>query len=664
MNIEKLGTMKYLFTLFLLTIFLTSIGSIPGKLLLIGGGLDRSSETAWNKTPYQWAVDNSINKRVAIIGYVDADDFYEGYFVNNCSALAAKYFKIASAEDADNINLYDSLITYGMVFIKGGNQANYYNYYKGTKTEEALEYIFSNGGVIAGTSAGCAILSNITYAALNSSVDPLSAIKNYQSTNITLRDDFLDFFPGYVFDTHFGERGRFGRLVAFLENWQLNAGENIIGVGVDDLTAMSIDTNMIGTVYGTGSVNVFEVGENSFNFNEPSKVLANNVSVKQLLHGCTYNFETKEIRGLVENSQIDIEDEMGNYTILASGYELITRNEEILNEFVSLTGENNIAIVTSKESSIAEQFKSELLSLGASSVEIVEATVDLGEDFVMNEKIMRAKKFLIIDNEYSSFMSYLETTNGIRLKIKLKADKAISAFIGDNSRFVGKCVVNGYEISGASYNGNLTFNPGLELLQTTVIMPKSYFNSDTYENKATGVPRAMLEKNLKYGIWLNRYNYVKYYTSNGKTYVTGNGESPIIMLVNNSSKFGFSNQTSRGDGTQTPRMASGFDNMTLHFFDSRDSVLVGNEIIETSFHGLNFEKNIITVSHCADRYLFKNLNRYNQFTLIDTMGRIHHSVNLNSNRYDFAKQDLQKGVYIASFSRISGEKENIKIIIQ
>jgi hypothetical protein len=174
----------------------------------------------------------------------------------------------------------------------------------------------------------------------------------------------------------------------------------------------------------------------------------------------------------------------------------------------------------------------------------------------------------------------------------------------------------------------------------------------------------MLEKNLKYGIWLNRYNYVKYYTSNGKTYVTGNGESPIIMLVNNSSKFGFSNQTSRGDGTQTPRMASGFDNMTLHFFDSRDSVLVGNEIIETSFHGLNFEKNIITVSHCADRYLFKNLNRYNQFTLIDTMGRIHHSVNLNSNRYDFAKQDLQKGVYIASFSRISGEKENIKIIIQ
>jgi len=663
-KLEKLKTMKTLFVIYFLTIFSTAFCSIPGKLLLIGGGSDRSIETAWNQIPYQWAVDHSINKRVAIIGYVDNEGFYEDYFIDNCNAVAATYFKIANAEDADDAALYDTLITYGMVFIKGGNQANYYNYYKGTKTEEALEYIFNNGGVIAGTSAGCAILSKVTYAALNNSADPLVSMRNYQSTDITLRDDFLDFFPGYVFDTHFGERGRFPRLVAFMENWKFNTGENIIGIGVDDLTTLAIDSTMIGTVYGTGSVNFFKVEDDAYDFSDSAKVIIDSVSVKQLLHGCTYNFNTGEITGLEETSEIDIEGETGNYTIFASGYELITRNEEMLDEFISVAGGNNIVIISKSGSDYASEFQSELIAMGVNSVEIIEATIAMGEDVETNQKIEAANKFLIIDNEYTSFMSFLETTNGNRLKIKLKADNAVSAFIGDNSRFIGRFVVNNYEVSWASYDGDLTFDAGLDLLHTTVIMPKSYFNSDTYENKATGVPRIMLEKKLKYGVWLNRYCYMKYYPMNGKTYITGNGESPVVMLVNHGSKYGFSNQTSIGDGTQTPRMASGFDNMSLHFFDYRDSIKVGDEIIETSLLYPHETINTIITTGFSEAYVFQNLAEFNSFFLFDCSGRLLISKYIYTNSFLLDTDNLDSGLYIANFRGTNGKNEKIKIVVR
>lgn len=664
MKIEKVTTMKYLFTLFLSTIFLTSFGTIPGKLLLIGGGLDRSQETAWNQVPYKWAVDNSINKRVAIIGYGENDDFYESYFINNCDAIDAKYFQIASKEEADDVVLGDTLKTYGMVFFKGGDQSKYYDYYKGTQTEEAVEFIFNNGGVIAGTSAGCAILSKVAYVALNNSIDPLDALRNYKDTDITLRDDFFDFFPGYVFDTHFGERGRFPRLIAFMENWKYQTGENIIGIGVDDLTTLAIGSDMIGTVYGTGSVNIYKIDDQSYQMDNTDKVLIDSVDVKQLLHGCSYDFNTGVATGLADEAIIEFDDETGNYTILASGFEQLSSNEEMLAEFVSIPGDN-VVIISKQGSSKAQDFKTELESLGVNNVEIIAASSSTGEDVSTNQILVNADKILVVDNSYSTFMTFMESTNGKRLGIMLKADGAISAFVGDNSRFIGRYVVEQYEVSGASYGGNLEFDPGLDLLHSTVVMPRSLYDHDTYENKATGVPRAMLAKELKYGVWLNRSSYMKYFPSNGKTYIKGgNTESPIIILKNNGSNYGFSTQTSRGDGTQTPRMASGFDNMSLHFIDHTDSVKLGNEIVMTSLNKPFKKGDEIQVLYFNNEILFSNIPENVFFKIFDSSGRLVFNKKLETNNISVSKNDFNSGFYVGLFSDKHNNIEKKKIIIQ
>jgi len=76
---------------------------------------------------------------------------------------------------------------------------------------------------------------------------------------MTMERDFFDFGPlaGVVTDTHFAERDRMGRLVAFVarpiaDGWSRAP----IGIGVDEATALVIDATGAGTVLGAGAVYV------------------------------------------------------------------------------------------------------------------------------------------------------------------------------------------------------------------------------------------------------------------------------------------------------------------------------------------------------------------------------------------------------------------------
>lgn len=76
---------------------------------------------------------------------------------------------------------------------------------------------------------------------------------------MTFEDDFLNltWLNGHITDSHFSERERMGRLLGFLcRMWVANV-QNPIGIGVDESTALLIDSS--GTqVVGSGSVYVIE----------------------------------------------------------------------------------------------------------------------------------------------------------------------------------------------------------------------------------------------------------------------------------------------------------------------------------------------------------------------------------------------------------------------
>ncbi len=170
----------------------------PGRLLLVGGGAEKNGVSSWSTPAYRWAGEG---KRVAIIG--TSTGSLAPYFMQQCGAAWAKEFAIASHDSADSQLTYDTLVTYDVIFFRGGDQYDYYDLYRDTKLQDAVEYLYSQGGTICGTSAGMSILSSIVYTAENGSAYPDECIEDPNNQYVTLANDFMDFVPGFVFDTHF-----------------------------------------------------------------------------------------------------------------------------------------------------------------------------------------------------------------------------------------------------------------------------------------------------------------------------------------------------------------------------------------------------------------------------------------------------------------------------
>jgi cyanophycinase len=542
-----------------------------GRLLLVGGGPEKNGSSSWSTPAYRWAGEG---KRVAIIG--TSTGSLAPYFMEQCGAAWAKEFAIDNRDSADSQATYDTLITYSVIFFRGGDQYEYYDLYRDTKLQEAVEYIYNQGGTVCGTSAGMSILSSIVYTAEKGSAYPYECIENPNNQYITLATDFMDFVPGFVFDTHFAERGRFGRLVGFLANYSLNHDQAITGLGMDDMTCMTVDENGLGTVYGTGCANIYQAGSNySQNGN---KLLADTVHVIQLLHGCTYDFAT----GQVGYSSLDLQintsqlEESGNYTVLASGSNLLANNQGMLSDLVNNTGTPSAEILLfSGDQALATAYKTRLLELGASQVNIVISDPKSDTIIGLGDLITQATKILFLKNSFPVFSGFLGSPDGNLLQQRIKNDGMITAFVGEDARLAGKTVVENYLTEYASYYAELTFEKGLSLLKHTILMPDTYLDSDIYENTATAVPYAMARDTLKYGIWLTNHNYMKFTPVDGKTTLTGYGTAPVMVITSSGNLAGLSSHTATGSTATLPRMVAGFEHLELSLIDYTTPYIMG-----------------------------------------------------------------------------------------
>ena len=563
----------------LLLILILSFAKVhsQGYIMIAGGG----SEVAggWSDAPYRWVVSHSGNKRIAVITYDPAATQWIPDYFKSLGASAARNFIIPNRSSADNQIVYDSLITYGGVFIKGGDQAKYYEYYKGTKTLLALQYIFDHGGVISGTSAGSAIISPVVYTAQVTSVDPAAALMYAFSAQITLATDFLQTWSErYIYDTHFIERGRFGRLPSFMATWYKQKKELAVGIGVDDHTALCIDKNQDAFVYGTGAVSLIRNRNIALPYDVNMEMMrAGEMEITQLLHGCTVNLKTGSLSGLPRIGDPPVLSENGENTLLFSGTDYPV--DDALNYFVNNTGNKNdvITIVTGSSVTRASDVKSKLIEKGAGEVMIAQAVTGKENDAVTRNAIERATKFLFIANDYDPFFIFMKSQgNGRLLDGKIRQKGMISFFAGDNARFAGKTVIHKYTGYGtSSYNGTMEFLPGLALLKSMAIMPNAFINSSTYENTVSGLPFAMVKDTLAGGIYITGNTLAAYSQTAGKYRITAvSGSFPLIFLRNKSHYTGFANQGPNA----LSRNIAGFDRMELKFLGNSDFTEVGDVV--------------------------------------------------------------------------------------
>ncbi|KOY86595.1 hypothetical protein AD998_10960 [bacterium 336/3] len=546
---------------FILILFSHSLFA-QGKILLVGGGSEKQG--GWSDTPYQWAVNQSVNKKVAIVSYQTQDDWLKNYFTS-LGATQATNYTISTRTDADLQTIYDNLMACDVIFFKGGDQTQYYTLYKGTKVEQAIENKFDAGGVIGGTSAGMAILSKVFFSAENGAFYPADGLESINSPYFSLKNDFVDIFPDFIFDTHFIERGRNTRLMALMAKWFQQTGNLIKGIGVDDQTALCINATKQATCYGTGATHIYDA-TNGFGFFN-NKISSDDITAKILIHNHQIDLTNLNVlQGGSESFNPLINQEDGNYTVFLSGGEGITDNNTLIKDFVLASNPTNeIIIVTGTDTTIAAQYKQQMKVEGANKITILQAITANNQDdkYTLRNAIKQSKKVFFVNIvSYSLFSQFLTGQTGQLLNKHIRRNQIVNAFVGDNSKLAGKIYVNNNRSSQYNaYDGNLAFSNGLNLLKTTTILPNAFNPDDNnfYENNSCAVSYAVAQSKLKFGMYINRKSWVKFTQNANKNIWSAGGQYVSTVLHNTGTQGAFTTQIA--SSSNKPRNIAGFSQM-------------------------------------------------------------------------------------------------------
>lgn len=188
------------------------------------------------------------------------DDEYNAYVNGLCKTNSVATLIIPSREAAGDAKVPEIIRQAEVLFIAGGDQARYINWWMGTPVQEAMKAHIAAGKPIAGTSAGLAVMGQYIYSAQGDAPDDedlksSQALANPYMPRITVRRDFLniDLLQNTLTDTHFAERDRMGRSLVFLarilkDGWSPAPRE----IAVDGKSAVLVERNGKARVIGSG----------------------------------------------------------------------------------------------------------------------------------------------------------------------------------------------------------------------------------------------------------------------------------------------------------------------------------------------------------------------------------------------------------------------------
>lgn len=222
--------------------------SHPGLLLAIGGAEDKTRE----RVILRYFLEAAGGSDAAIVVLATASEMpetgerYADLFYR-MHADSVEVLRIDTREHA--LEARDEaldLLEYATgLFLTGGSQLKFSSALGGTQIAQAIRQRHQAGMVVAGTSAGAALLSEHMIALGDSGGTPRRRLVHMAKG--------LGLAPSMVIDQHFRRRDRLGRLLTALS---YNPG--LLGVGIDEDTAALIDGDGVLTVIGAGSVTMVD----------------------------------------------------------------------------------------------------------------------------------------------------------------------------------------------------------------------------------------------------------------------------------------------------------------------------------------------------------------------------------------------------------------------
>lgn len=256
---------------------------INGHLIIIGGAEDKTGGGEILGEVCEMLEENNLLSIITTATQlpVEVGENYRQVFLD-MGIKKIQVLDIDTREIANDKKICELIKKSKGIFFTGGDQLRITSILGGTLAYDAIKEVYYNGGVIIGTSAGASVMSSTMI---------VEGDDNEPAKKCTLKmAPGLDLINNTIIDQHFDQRGRYGRLLCGVAE-----NPDVLGIGIDEDTAIKVYPDRSFEVLGTNTVTVIDGNSiKSSNVSEqaPNEMLAIiGVTVHILPQG--YRFDIK-----------------------------------------------------------------------------------------------------------------------------------------------------------------------------------------------------------------------------------------------------------------------------------------------------------------------------------------------------------------------------------
>jgi cyanophycinase len=218
------------------------------RLVVIGGAEDRMQDRLILRKFVDYCGGTSARIRLITAASADPESVWRSYrqVFHELGVSDVQPLALTDWDSAHAPALQQDILQADGIFMSGGDQSKLMQALWETPAYTSLHQAFHlRGCCIGGTSAGAAVMSRHMIAQGAAVLRP--------SKDATATDIGLGFITQAVVDQHFSERRRLARLMSTLA-----LRPDLLGVGIDEDTALVIERNHAIEVIGRGSVTVVD----------------------------------------------------------------------------------------------------------------------------------------------------------------------------------------------------------------------------------------------------------------------------------------------------------------------------------------------------------------------------------------------------------------------
>jgi cyanophycinase len=259
----------------------------PGLLMAIGGAEDKVRERLILRHFVEASGGSEANVVILATAseLAETGDRYADLF-ERLGVETAEVLRIRTREDALDAGseMFDLLTNATGLFMTGGSQLRITSALGGTHLADLIQGRHRSGMVVAGTSAGAAVLSEHMISMGDSGGTPRRRLVHMAKG--------LGLAPELVIDQHFRRRDRLGRLLT-----ALSYNPESLGLGIDEDTAAIIDPDGQMRVLGSGGVTVVDGSgmryTNSHSTRRGQPIALLGLKLDFLTPGCRYDLKRR-----------------------------------------------------------------------------------------------------------------------------------------------------------------------------------------------------------------------------------------------------------------------------------------------------------------------------------------------------------------------------------